>query len=295
MLLTYDEFKERLIEELETSIPEQMELSCATVTKNNGQRLEGIGIAIKGQDLAQQFYFDDLYKRHTDESDVKIAAECIIRNCRRNDVIGMEIAEKLLDFNSIKDCLCIKIVNRSKNAEMLESAPHIDFLDLAAIFYIRMGSDREFYSVTVNDNLMAKWDKKKEDIIKLAGQNTRALDPAKVRKISEVVDGFGMPGTDTEAVLDNILTIGSQSERFGAVYMLDKKLLAGLAEKLGDNLVLIPSSIHEILAAPASDVDPPYINRIIKEVNSTCLEPVDYLSDHAYIFYKDECELGLCE
>ena len=56
-----------------------------------------------------------------------------------------------------------------------------------------------------------------------------------------------------------------------------------VADKLGENFYVIPSSVHEVIIIPDSAVDSYHaLEEIIGQVNGTVLNPEDYLSDNAY-------------
>ena len=56
-------------------------------------------------------------------------------------------------------------------------------------------------------------------------------------------------------------------------------------EKLGSNFYFIPSSIHELLLFPMTDITSvEEIENIIGEVNSTLVQDDELLSDHVYTY-----------
>lgn len=67
--------------------------------------------------------------------------------------------------------------------------------------------------------------------------------------------------------------------------MADNKVLSDIAKELDDNLLILPSSRHEIIIlkeATASDVD--WLKGMVMEVNGTQVAPEDFLSDSVYFF-----------
>jgi len=75
----------------------------------------------------------------------------------------------------------------------------------------------------------------------------------------------------------------------GASVLLYHGLLDGLAEKLGTDLYVIPSSIHEFLILPVlPGTCIQDLNAMIHEVNSTQVEEEEILSDHAYFYSRSE-------
>ncbi len=94
-------------------------------------------------------------------------------------------------------------------------------------------------------------------------------------------ENFGMlPGMSMP-----ILTNDSKVK--GAVAMLDRDLI----KSLGSNeVVILPSSIHEVIVMPTSQIEPEQIETLsamVKEVNATEVAPEEVLSDKAYIVNVD--------
>ena len=71
------------------------------------------------------------------------------------------------------------------------------------------------------------------------------------------------------------------SERFGAGVIGSKTILESIRKEKGD-FYIIPSSIHELIIVPASLGGTEGLTEMIKEVNSTVLEPEDILANELY-------------
>lgn len=60
-----------------------------------------------------------------------------------------------------------------------------------------------------------------------------------------------------------------------------------LAERLGNDLYILPSSIHEVLLLPVSMGTPEELAGIVKEVNRTLVLPEERLSDSVYRYDRE--------
>ena len=76
----------------------------------------------------------------------------------------------------------------------------------------------------------------------------------------------------------------------GATCIAYPRLLKRIADYLEDDLVIIPSSIHEVLIIPASITQEGYsledLQFMITETNDTILTDDEVLSNHAYIYER---------
>lgn len=93
--------------------------------------------------------------------------------------------------------------------------------------------------------------------------------------------------------------ISNKSHMHGASAILNRKKLESLARVYGvDQLIVLPSSIHEMLVMPYNEeMDMRYMNQLVKEVNAEEVIPEERLTDQAYLisFFKEKCVVGCME
>lgn len=102
-----------------------------------------------------------------------------------------------------------------------------------------------------------------------------ALEELSCRPIV-LTDMLGLP---REAFDVYVLTTGRQYGAIGGIVAQK-----WLKEKFPDGYVLIPSSVHEMLAMPLSEVDNEKLLNTIFEINTNTLTNAERLSNNYYIF-----------
>ena len=66
-------------------------------------------------------------------------------------------------------------------------------------------------------------------------------------------------------------------------------LLKKFADKIEKDLIIIPSSIHEVILIPSDNgITDEEVNEMIDEVNENELETVEILSNHMYLYRRKE-------
>ena len=87
--------------------------------------------------------------------------------------------------------------------------------------------------------------------------------------------------------VDELMYVASNKERCnGASVMLLDDVLDGFCRDHNlDSMLIIPSSVHEILFV-VRDVDPHEIDLMIGEVNESTVSEMDRLSDHVYHYHR---------
>lgn len=87
------------------------------------------------------------------------------------------------------------------------------------------------------------------------------------------------------------IVISNTKKTFGSAGICDKELLSKIAKEYNSSFVIIPSSIHECIIHLDNDPNMKEYNAMVHEVNATEVAPEEILSDHAYFFNKDTCEI----
>lgn len=95
-------------------------------------------------------------------------------------------------------------------------------------------------------------------------------------------------GQKVEKGAGNVYVLTNKSNIYGAASMLCENRLHKLAEKLNDNLYIIPSSVHEVLVVRESDVDDTNaIKKTIHDINNSIVKETERLSYSLYLYEKD--------
>lgn len=187
--------------------------------------------------------------------------------------------EKLFSVENLE----AQLINTTKNAELLETVPHKDVLDLSVILRF---SDSEF-SVIITDDLCELYDFSFEQLLTEAlGKIKLAIMP--LQQYLEERYGEHFPFQDNK-----LLRIAS-SGAYGAIALVSDELKV-FAKEQNTDLVLIPSSSQEILAIKASkkDIDLDEIKAIVKETNARFVSKEIYLSDSVYYYDRMSDEMQI--
>ena len=93
---------------------------------------------------------------------------------------------------------------------------------------------------------------------------------------------------ETEALPSVALYVLTNSRGInGAACILYPRVLKEFAESLGEDLIILPSSIHEVLLTPSSvSLPPEELNEMVQAINQSDVPAEDRLSDHIYYFSR---------
>ena len=102
-----------------------------------------------------------------------------------------------------------------------------------------------------------------------------------------------MTGVELEKQYDVPMYVLTNKEKiFGASVLLYSEKLQELAEKTGKNLLILPSSVHEVLLMPdEEDREYGFYRQMVEEVNTTQVDPEEVLSYSLYCYDRQKKEI----
>ncbi|MCI8557330.1 MAG: hypothetical protein HFI19_06120 [Lachnospiraceae bacterium] len=272
------------------------------------QKLDALGLfssmkeSRQFKDRMPLIYVNHIYEEYKRNGDLKKTLEMAALELRE---AYREKAESkgcgLLE--NAKDKLVVQLINTEQNKELLKTLPHRPFQDLSIVYrLVAEIGPKAIASSLVNKNVAKRLGMKESDLYEVAIINTKRLFPPVIKTMNEVlwdIAGDVMPadmaGTSLEEnISGNMMYVISNEQQInGAVSMLYEEELHTLAEKLGTNLYLMPSSIHEAIAVPADIGDANELAEMVKDINmsAVCLE--ERLSNQVYYYDKETRELTL--
>lgn len=296
----YEMFKEIVIEMLKDYLPEayqDLEMKVVSVKRVNKVR-DGICFLGDGSISASPtIYIDDLYDHYQKvqslEATLRSGAEFMA--AAMEDPMVRELPD--LDLAKAKDNIVFQLVNTLHNEEMLSEMPNRQFQDLSIIYkWIVEMDDNAVKSVPVTNILAGKLGMDEGQLFQCAAENTKRLLPPVVRRLDEMLKeafGEGLDPEMLELVLEDAspqraLWMVSNSRGInGASSLLYEQELHTLAESVGSDLYILPSSVHEVLAVSTSVGDPEELAGMVAEINLAEVPMEERLSNQVYHYDKD--------
>ena len=265
------------------------------VIKNYGCETDGLVIMEKGKDIAPTIYLDSFYELYTNGENIKNIIrqiEVIYEQNKNNVTFDVNI---LKHFDTIKDKIVYKVVNYRSNEKLLEQVPHKRILDLAVVFYCLLDNEygRSATALIYNNNLK-NWNVTIDDVYKAALKNTPDLLHSKISSMAALFEkcGVNVDGEEVDLkdyVPSDMYVLTNESKLNGAACILYENVLYDFAQKLGADLYILPSSVHEVILLPKlSMFEKDELVNMVKEVNTEGVAADEVLSDHVYEYNRTE-------
>lgn len=301
MMMNYESFKNEVEKTFKEYLPEhfqEMELEVIPVNKVNGIK-DGLimtGNFQEGKKVSPTLYINDMYEAYSKTEDF----EKVMLTAAEDMVNGFDHIPKAMEvaFENVKDTIIFQVVNTAWNEEMLQKIPHRKFLDLSIIYRLIISMDDEcVMSTVVHNGLAQNIGMEEQELFECAVKNTCRVFPPSIVKMGEFMKKelvrSGMPHEEAdmlyEAMPENdvLYVITNTKNLNGACAILYENDIHELATKLGTDLYILPSSIHECIALSVDAVELRDVVGMVETVNRTGVSADEQLSDHVYYYNKD--------
>ena len=282
--MRFDEFVD-VVKEIRDYLPKtfaEAGVELKTVTKNNGVELTGLIIRREASNICPTIYLDPYYEAYKAGEEMDKILREIADTRMRTDIKEPFDADQFMQFERVKELIVPRLVNKEQNSEQLTERPYSVLADLAVTYHIMLFNGNA--STPVTNNFMKEWGIKTEELHETAIRNMLRLFPSTFRGMSVVVNELHPGYMDVLAPEDEALFVLSNSGKmFGAAAILDNKFLRGIAERMGKELYVLPSSIHELLVVtPNVEKNLDELKEMVTSTNASTLDPEERLSDHVY-------------
>lgn len=298
-MMNRSQFVEYIIDNMKIIVDKKYTFKEEKVLKNNGVILSAICIREEGSNVSAVVYVEPLYNAYISGSTVpqivdKIKAQIEGNLSERNFDSSMQF-----DWEYVKKHVVVQLINYEKNQQFLESVPHKRYLDFAVIFrcYIGQEDDKVIMSI-LHDCSLEAWGVSVEELYKIALGNSVELLSASVGRLESMLLGWGVDD-EVESMRDVLTCLYVLSNQYGvsgAAVLLYPEELQKLADRLQNDLIILPSSIHEVLAVEYDDeADLAEYQNMVRTVNREHVPEEDFLSNSVYVYRRETKSLEIAE
>lgn len=306
-MMSFEVFKEVVREKIKDYLPEQFQdfsVDIKTVQKINREK---VGLCIRDpkpeKSINPTIYVDDMYEQYRAGDDLgKVLTDAakIYVTAYENPVMSSQN----LGFDDAKENVIMVLVNTEQNKELLQTVPHREFHDLSVVYRMVFGRDENGMMSSIVDNSVLKEIGMTEDeLFQAAVVNTKEKFPPVIKPMTEIIVDMlikdGMPRDIAKMMMEELgldekmWVLTNEIDVNGAVSMLYEENLHKVAEQLGEDLYVLPSSIHETILVPTSLGEPEQLAEWVQEVNMNAVSLGDRLSNDVYHYDKELRKLSM--
>lgn len=289
--MNLSEFATEIAEQLREKMGSKFTITVEEVLKNNDIRLTGVAIKKTSENMAPIVYLEEFFQQYQNGDPIgKIAEE--IRTMYERNASTMDLDSGFFKyFALVEDKIFYKLINYEKNQELLKDVPHFRWHDLAVVFYYQIeGRAFGMASITIHDSHLGMWGLTAEEVYRIARRNMEQKKPGILEPIQKALRNMGVPEVDER--LGPLYVLTNRERMFGASAMLYSWKIKELADRLQTNLLILPSSTHEVLLLPdEGEQNYTVYRQMVREVNRMQVNPEEILSFNLYLYNMKKQEI----
>ena len=294
-------FVEMVKAEAEKLAGNAYDIGTQELLKNNGRVCVGLVMTRKGEKGAPVMYLEPYYER---AEAGELSAEDVARELLAA-IAGLEKRAfsdvELDEFERVKGRIIYRLIDYKRNEDLLEDVPFLPYEDLAVVFCVFIRKDEKgLMSALIHTGHVNGWKTDVATLYRLADKNTPRLFPPVVKSMEEIIrevsgswpqeekDGAWPEIVSETASVSRQYVLTNQMAVYGATAILYEGVLKQIARALGSDLIILPSSVHEVILVPYDDrMEPEELGRMVREINMTEVSEEDVLSDQVYVYRRE--------
>lgn len=301
------EFAEGLKNSLYKKLGKNVRIDIHETSKNNDITYSAMAILYGECNMTPNIRLDGFFHSYMEGITIEEIAEEILEIYRNGRHEKVDVSF-FTDFDKAKEHILFKIVGYDRNKERLKKIPHIKFMDLALTFYFYLEFSKTALgnaSVQIEKQHLEMWNIDEGKLYDLAKENTIRKMPARCQAVGDIIleilshEGI-RPGQDAveefkqKADQVPMYVLSNQKNYFGAAVIYYPGVLEEIGKNLGTDLIILPSSVHEVILLPVRGEErPEELNEMIRDINIHQVAEEEVLSDHMYYYDLERDEIRM--
>lgn len=308
-LLKFNDFKEEVVRALR----EKYDVRVEPVVKNNGLCLTGLIVSLSKtierengiSEVSPTLYAEYMYEEYKNGRTIDEIIEKITNVVENNSGCDSELMNTILivrDFEKVKEFILPYVINTELNEKQLKEIPNRQFLDLSIAYRVFFNrEENQTASILIRNGLMESWNITEEQLYETAMKNLMAEE--KLISIPSVSDMFtvlkALAGNNLRDLIlgsdvDNKMwVVTNRCMLYGSILMLNREFMSKLYKGFGKEMIVIPSSVHELILIDETEgFEINEMNQIINEINEIQLQRDEILSNHCYRLTEKGLEIA---
>ena len=300
--MVYEAFLETLTQDLQQALGEDFQFLLRPLPKNNGVTLDGLTIQGPGVSLAPTIYLNPYYDQFLQGMSMDEIRSDILHLYYTTPAPDFIREEDFTRFDQVKGKLMFRVIHTASNQVLLSDVPHLPYLDLSIIFFLALGrTDSGQLTTLVHNEHASLWGMDANGLWRYARENTPLEYPPSIRSMDSLLKEIARTHSDgvcRERALEALFSekqagslplsiLTNASGLYGASCMLYQNVLKDFADRLGSDVIVLPSSVHEVLLTPDTS-DPSYemLSETVASINRRDVPLEDQLSNQVYLYTR---------
>lgn len=313
-MMNKQEFYKNIEESIIGFLPEQYATAQITLTtrvKNYDEEQTGIVVRMPKENAAPIIYLDAYFRQYEEGRGIEDILQEIaqIRDRAMDGPVSMVNSDFLSDYENVRPRLQMRIYDTEWNEKRLSEIVHHSYGDYSEAYGVLLSEDKDhFMTVMVTPALMETWGITKKKL----HDDTILADLSRGPQLvlmSDVMDsmfggsepvnyleGMGSPMDELPEGAEKLFVLTNKDKVNGAGLILNSVIQEKIANIVGGNYYVLPSSVHEVLIMPDKHdrelMGAKQLGEMVSSINESTVAPEDLLSNR--VEYYDAANRTLC-
>lgn len=306
--MPYNEFINSVVNQLQVQLGDSYDLTLRPINKNNGVVLSGLTIGRGKDDVKPTIYLEPYYEQYKKGDTVEEIVKSIEKLYRSTAVPSSHyIKFDMNNFADMQSRIMFRVINAEANKKLLEDVPYLPYLDLAVVFYIALDKSEDGQmTALIHNRHMQFLGVSPTDLAKSAYINTPREYPAQIQSMSDLLREIAQKNMGEHydpALMDELIgsddvsplyVLSNTNGLYGASCMIYQDVLKDFADRIQADIVLLPSSVHEVLLTPKlPETSYEDLSSMVTSINRQEVSLEEQLSNQVYLFSREEGKLKI--
>ena len=262
------------------------------------------------RELCPVIYLNAYYEQFKREMPFNEIVMDIVEVFTENQDMTSGIAQAFTSFEEMKDRVVYNLIRAETNTELLKDIPHVRFLDMAVVFYLILNrNEKGRMTALIHNSHLECWKITGDELYQLAKVNTPMLFPARIQTLEQIMFDICKAQFDDSLSTDMIGELSAEENSDSSFYVLSngdgvkgagcilyEGCLHKLAEQHHSDLIILPSSIHEVLLlCDREEMNYQELNEMVRCINKENVPMEDVLSDRIYRYSRVDDKISLID
>lgn len=313
--MNYEEFLKNIVDNIKDYLTDKYKdalVEIQHVAKMNDQNLDGLTILADDSNIAPNIYLKSFFEDYLNGKSMSDILTAIADIRLANEQEQFDVAE-ITSWENVKDKIMPVICNEEDNTQRLSDMPYTKVEDLAVSYQvvIEMNSG-DTGAVPITNSLMEKYGVTVEELHQVSLDNINQENGIYFKDMRDTMKEImladmppEMTREEAEAMLDSMMSqedttamyvLSNEARVKGASAILNDDVRQMVAEQVGGDYFVLPSSIHECLIVPKdSGMTYEELQDMVQDINATQVAPEERLSDYVYEYDAEKHDLQRCD
>lgn len=306
--MVYKTFLETIMQQLQEKLDPDCQIALRPLQKNNGVVLDGLSIQTPDIETAPTIYINPYYTQYLHGMTLDAILSDILKLLRSTVPSACPSISDLLCLDHLRSKVMFRLIHTASNKALLEDVPSIPYLDLSIVFYLFLERN-EIGQMTalIHKEHAQRWNLSAHDLWNLALENTQRDFPAEIRSMTDMMKEIAKENMGDAYDEEFIHTLLEDEEHTAPIYVLSNQVglngaacilyedvLKDFADFLNRDLIILPSSIHEVLIAPdISESAYEELSSMVTCINRRDVPLEDQLSNQVYLYTRSDRQIRI--